>query len=473
MKSLKLLPSLALALALAAALAACANQAGPQTSGVETPSAWSRLWSDKTVPALNDPPLISAENAAVEQLWWRSFGDATLNRLIDGALANNKSLRIAEARVAEVRAGRRGTAAALWPEISARGGASRGNQGLASSDKRVDLTEANLQASWELDLFGKNQARLAEATAIVESEDARRQAAMVALLAEVARNYFDLRNIEEQIAITTRNLITQQRTLDLTKAQLQGAVSSDLDVQRAAAQVSTTSAQLPALRAAYEVTLNHLNLLLGRAPGAREDWLEPGVHLPEISSRVLIAAPAAVLANRPDVRAAERQFSASISASDAAAREIYPTISLTALFGLQESTPFSATPWGIGVGLIQPVLNFGRIQSSIDAANARQTQAFLAYQETVLGALEDMENALSLYLHETSRRRDLVAAAEQNQRAVYLADQRYKAGDSGLLDLLVAQRNGLDAESSLASSNAQLRKYLVRVFTAAGGGWKL
>jgi outer membrane protein TolC len=141
------------------------------------------------------------------------------------------------------------------------------------------------------------------------------------------------------------------------------------------------------------------------------------------------------------------------------------------LIGAQDSSLFSATPWSIGASLAQPVLGFGRIEAQSDAADARQKQAFFTYQETVLEALEDMENALSLYLHETSRQRDLSAAAEQDRKAVDLANQQYLSGYSGLLDLLVAQRDELAAESSLAASNAQLRKNLVHVYTAAGGGW--
>jgi NodT family efflux transporter outer membrane factor (OMF) lipoprotein len=458
------------ALALVAALAACTSPKGLQDSGIEAPSGWSGLWSGE---AARDLPLATANAAEVEQRWWTSFGDPVLDRLIEGALANNKSLQIAQARVEEARAGRRGAEAVLLPDIAATGGVSRGNQGLLTNNKALSIKEIDLQASWEVDLFGKNQARAAEAAAILQSEDARRQAVMVSLLAEVARAYFDLRNYDEQIAITEKNLATQRRTLDLIKAQFAGALSSDLDIERAAAQVSTTSAQLPALRSSYKVMINRLSVLLGASPGTRDLWPAPSGPLKPLASTILVAAPAKVLANRPDIRAAERTFAASLSASEAATKEFYPTISLVGLFGVQDSSLFNATPWSIGANLVQPILDFGRIRSQIDAADARQKQAFLGYQETVLEALEDMEDALSLYLEETDRQRHLAAAAEQNRKAVELAEQQYASGYSGLLDLLVAQRNELEAESSLAASDALLRKNLARIYTAAGGGWKL
>ena len=455
-------------LVLAAWLAACTSPKGPQDSGLDTPAAWTGLADSKAAG-----PLIPSDKAGIEQRWWQSFGDPVLDRLIAAALAGNKSLQIAAARVEEARAARRGTVANLYPTVAVTADTQRANQGLLTSNKPISINEADLQASWEADLFGKNQARAAEAKAIVQSADARRQAVMVALLAEVARAYFDLRNDEEQIAITERNLATQRRTLDLVRQQQVGALASGLDVARESAQVATTSSQLPALRAAYKVSAHRLAVLLGTPPGTIEAWLSPRPALAPLPPRVLVAAPARVLANRPDVRAAEREFAASISASDAAAREIYPTISLTAFFGIQDSTLFNATPWGIGAGLAQPLLNFGRIQSDIDVADARQKQALLSYQETALEALQDMEDALSLYLNETVRERELAAAAAQNRKSVDLAEQQYKAGYSGLLDLLDAQRSELAAESSLATSDFALRQQLVHIYTAAGGGWQL
>jgi multidrug efflux system outer membrane protein len=451
-------------------LAACATDpVGPQSAAIATPAGWVGL---KATP--KNAPLASDTAIAVEQRWWRSFGDPTLDRLVTEALAGNKNLAVAVARVVEARAGRAGAEANLLPIVSGAGNLQRANLGYASNDKAISLKEGDLEASWEVDLFGKNQARAAQSAAIVQSQDASRQAAMVSLLAEVARNYFDLRDAQTQIAITEKNLATEQRTLDLIRVQMAGALASDLDVERAAAQVSTTSARLPALRASQATTMNRLNVLLGVPPGTADSWVMPAVALKPLAPQVLVAAPASVLASRPDIRAAERSFAASISASTSASKEIFPTISLTALFGIQSSSLYSAAnPWSAAAGLTQPILNFGRIQSDIDTANARQTQAFATYQETVLEGLEDMEDALSLYLTETSRQHDLDLAAQQNRRAVDLANRQYQAGYTGLLDLLVAQRDELDAESSLATSNATLRKNLVRIYTAAGGGWSL
>src|SRR5258706_3176158 len=453
-------------------LAACTTPVGRQGSGIGVQPFWTRLPAASPAPEKRDLPLAASPDAQVEHDWWKHFGDPTLDALITEALANNKSLQVAKARVEEARASRSVARSRLFPEIVGSASASRGDSGAISNDRTIGIAEANIEASWELDLFGRNQALTAEATAILESEEASAQAVRIELLAEVARNYFDMRNFERQIVLTQQNLATQQRTLQLTQAQLRGGVASDFDVQRAGAQVSTTEALIPVLQASHDAALNGLNILLGYPPGSRDVLLQTPQNLNPLDQRILIAAPATVLAARPDVRAAERRFAASMSAKDAAKADLFPDISLTAFFGLQGASGLSATPWGIGANLVQPILNFGRIESQIDAADARQRQNFLNYQQTVLEALGNMENALSGYMRETTRNASVTAAVAQDRRAADLARQQYTNGFTSLLDVLVADRDLLEAEANQAASDASLRKNLVAIYTAAGGGWQ-
>ncbi len=454
-------------------LAACTTPVSQQASGIDVQPFWARLTgSASPTPEKRDPPLAASPGARVEHDWWKHFGDETLDALITEALANNKTLGIAKARVEEARAGRSVARSRLFPEIVGSASASRGDSGAISNDRTIGIAEANIEASWELDLFGRNQALTAEATAILESEEASAQAVRIELLAEVARNYFDMRNFERQIVLTQQNLGTQQRTLELTQAQLRGGLASDFDVQRAGAQVSTTEALIPVLQASHDAALNGLNILLGYPPGSKDALLQTPQTLNPLDARILIAAPATVLAARPDVRAAERRFAASMSAKDAAKADLFPNISLTAFFGLQGASGLSATPWGIGANLVQPILNFGRIESQIDAADARQRQNFLNYQQTVLEALGNMENALSGYMRETTRNASVTAAVAQDRRAADLARQQYTNGFTSLLDVLVADRDLLEAEANQAASDASLRKNLVAIYTAAGGGWQ-
>jgi multidrug efflux system outer membrane protein len=449
------------ALGAALLLAGCTTPAGPQNSGIPTPSSWNALQISTVVVAGDE----------VDQQWWKHFRDPVLDQLIGEALANNRTLAIAKARVEEARANRGIARAALFPDVEAVGTTSRGNQGYLTRNRAFNMAEGDLQATWEVDLFGRNQALTAQATAILQSEEATSQAVRIALFADVARNYFDLRNYEQQLALTRANLELQQKTYDLTRTQFEAGFSSDFDLQRAGAQVSTTAALIPSLQASYDAALNRLNILLGYPPGTRDPLLKAPEVAQPLDDRVLVAAPAKILATRPDVRVAERAFAASISAKQAATAQLFPDISLAALFGIQGATGFGGAPWSIGATLVQPVLNFGRIESQIDAADTRQTQSFLNYQQTVLTALEDMEDALSSYQGETVRYSSLSASVDQNRKAADLADQQYTGGFTSLLDVLVAQRDLLTAESSRAQSAANVRKDLVSIYTAAGGGW--
>ncbi len=446
-------------------LAACTTPVDRQDSGIAVQPFWARLTASASPATENrDLPLVASLNAQVENDWWKHFGDETLNALITEALANNKTLQVAKARVEEARASRSVARSRLFPEVVGSAGASRGDSGAISNDRTIGIAEANVEASWELDLFGRNQARTAEATAILQSEEASAQAVRIGLLAEVARNYFDMRNFERQIVLTQQN--------ELTQAQLRGGLASDFDVQRAGAQVSTTEALIPVLQVSYDSAVNSLNILLGYPPGSKDSLLQTPQTLNPLDQRILIAAPATVLAARPDVRAAERRFAASISAKAAARADLFPNISLTAFFGLQGATGLSATPWGVGANLVQPILNFGRIESQIDAADARQRQSFLNYQQTVLEALGNMEDALSGYVRETTRNASVSAAETQDRRSADLARQQYTNGFTSLLDVLVADRDLLQAEANQAASDASLRKNLVAIYAAAGGGWE-
>jgi NodT family efflux transporter outer membrane factor (OMF) lipoprotein len=464
-------------------LAGCINPVNFQESGIETPETWHTFERLPGNPALWDKPLVVNDCAQVEQRWWHNFCDSTLDAFISRALINNKTLGIAGTRIEEARAARLSSFSILMPQISLNADAQRGNQGFYTADKPLAYEDVTIQANWELDLFGKNQARLAATIALLQNEKILRQGVIVSLLAEVARNYFDFRNYQQQLTISEENLTTQKRTLELTVAQFQEAFASDFDVQRAAAQVATTESRIPTLQIALEMAYNHLDLLLGSTPGENDDLFAIQEPLMPLDPQIVIAAPATVLGTRPDVRAAERNLAASISTFDAAKKEWFPTISLASFFGLQGLQDFNNSgqqttvlhhlirTWNVVGTLTQPLINFGRIKADIEAAGARQKRAYLEYQETVLEALENMENALTNYLYETPRNVSLTNAATHNRKALELANQQYTNGYTNLLDVLVVQRNALETDSAAAESSYKLRKDLVNIYTAAGGGW--
>jgi multidrug efflux system outer membrane protein len=193
-----------------------------------------------------------------------------------------------------------------------------------------------------------------------------------------------------------------------------------------------------------------------------------------LDQHIIVAAPATVLANRPDVKAAERNFAASMSNKSYARKQFFPDISLLSFFGIEGISKMTPVyPWSVGLTIVQPVLDFGRIESQIHVAGAQEREAFLNYQETILEALEDMENALTSYKNEVLRNRSLRSSVVENRRATDLAQRQFKSGFIGLLDLLVAQNNLLEAQSALADSDTALRKDLVHIYVASGGGWDI
>lgn len=456
------------------ALSSCAHALPYQSSGITPPSFWSRITHSATQSYVDlNSIVITNENAQVEQYWWKHFDDPTLDELIKEAVQNNKNLGVARARVVEARSNLGFAKASQMPEIDGDVNPSRGFSSGGIEKKPIGIVDAQVQATWDIDIFGRNLPQLSQVKEILQYQDASEQAVLVGLLAELGRDYFDLRNYQQQIDITSKNLGLQKKTLDLIKAQQRGAMASDFDVERASAQVSTTESKLPQLRSAYQLMLNQINVLLGELPGTKDDFIEVRQILKPLDQQIIVAAPATVLANRPDVKAAERNFAASISNRQHAFKQFFPDISLLSYYGVERSNSLTATPWSVGLDIVEPLIDFGRIKSQLNAADAEGQEAFLSYQETVLEAMEDMENDLTNYKNEMVRNGSLKNSVEQNRKAADLAQQQFKSGFIGLLDLLVAQSNVLAAESDLADSDTALRKDLVNIYTASGGGWSV
>jgi len=457
-----------------AVLSSCARALPYQSSGITPPSFWSRITHSKARPQVDlNAIVISVDNAKVEQDWWVHFQDPTLDELIKEVVQNNKNLGIARARVQEARSNFGYAQANQMPDITGVVTPSRGYLAGTTANKPIGIVNAQFQASWDIDIFGRNLPELNQIKEILQYADASEQAVLVGLLAELGRDYFDLRDYQKQIDITLKNLENQKKTLSLIKAQQRGAMASDFDVSRAAAQVSTTESKLPQLRSAYTLMLNKINVLLGGLPGTNDDLIGTRQELKPLDQNIIVAAPATVLADRPDVKAAERNFAASISARQYAFKQFFPDISLLSFYGVERANHLTATPWDVGFTIIQPLIDFGRIKAQLNVADAQGQEAFLNYQETVLEAVEEMENDLTSYKNEVIRNGSLKASFEENRRAADLAQQQFKSGFTGLLDVLVAQGNVLDAESALADSDTALRKDLVNIYTASGGGWDI
>jgi multidrug efflux system outer membrane protein len=340
------------------------------------------------------------------------------------------------------------------------------------------LYEAGFDAVWELDFFGRIRRTIEAETADLESRIATRRDVIVSLLAEVARNYFELRGAQNQLEVARRNAENQQNTLDLTIALLEGGRGTELDTSRARAQLNNTLAIIPPLEARVRRTIYRIGVLTGRQPDAYLNELLEPKPFPEIPDVIKVGTPVELLERRPDIRVAERNLAAFTAAIGIATADLFPRISLLGSLSLQADT-FSgvfesgAGAFSFGPDIFWPAFDLGRVYQRVEAADARTQAAFAQYQLTVLSAIEDVDGALVDHYQQKARHRYLAEAAVESEKAMNLARMRYDFGVANFLDVLDAERTLLQAQTQLAASETDLHTSLVAVYKSLGGGWEI
>jgi multidrug efflux system outer membrane protein len=424
---------------------------------------------------------MSAGNAVVS--WWRGFDDPKLNQLVDLALTNNYDLRIATATLREARALHRQTQFDLLPAVN---GVADYNRTLFSKDfqpgvsrknRQIELYDAGFDAAWELDFFGRVRRSVEATAAEVQVAVADRRAVQVSLISEMARNYFELRGAQNELAVAQRNADNQRETLKITQARSDGGRGTDLDVARARAQLNSTLAAIPPLEAAVARAIHRLSVLTGQQPTALVAELKEPAPMPALPALVAISNPEALLRRRPDVRAAEQTLAAATARIGIATADLFPRVTFNANIALQSST-FSglakagADTWSFGPSITWAALDYGHVRARIQATDARAAGALAAYEQTVLITLEETENALVDFGREQVRRDFLSEAVQASQTAATLARQRYENGATDFLTVLDAERVLYEAQDQLAQSQTRTGTALVAVYKALGGGWE-
>jgi len=423
---------------------------------------------------------IATSRSADLARWWQSFKDPALDGLIDRALVGSLDLKAAASRVREARAQRGIAQGALLPEVGASGGYDRvrlsENGPLPANDKPFNLYQAGFDASWEIDVFGGTRRTVEAAVADEEAAIENLRDIRVILLAELARNYVELRGFQSQLAVARRNVDAQQKTFELTKTRRDAGRATDFDVARAEAQVSTTASSIPAFESAVRLSIHRLGLLLGQEPGALSAELSPVKPIPAAPAEIPVGLPTELLRRRPDLRRSERELAASTARIGVATADLYPRFFLTGAFGLQSvgASDFATAAsrlWSVGPQIQWALFQGGRIRASIEVQNARQEQAALHFEQSLLGALKDVEDALVLHAREQVRRGTLAQAVAAQQRAADLADQRYAQGLVDFLNVLDAQRQLYLAQDALIQSERAVATNSIALYKAVGGGW--
>lgn len=438
-------------------------------------------WSGAMAGGLSDQP-------ADLSGWWSHLGDPTLDALVQRALAANTTLRAAAARVLEVKAARRGAEAGHFPTLDTsaqyqrqRSSPNTGSPAAAGMPGRgdpVNFWSAGIEAGWEMDLFGRVRRAIEAADAEVQVAEHDRRGVVLSLLAEVARNYIELRAFQQRLLIARANLATQEETLALTRTRFEAGLTSELDVTRALTNVETTRAGIPALEQGLRQASHRLSVLLGERPGSLYAELEEPGRIPAIPGEVRIGVPAELLRRRPDLLAAERRLAAATARIGVATADLYPRLILNGQLAFQAArlgTAFDASSatYGLGPVLTWNLFDGGRVRAGIAAADARAQAALAEFDAAVLAALEEVENTIVAFVREQERSRSLEAAVEAGRRSAEIANSQYAQGLTDFQNVLDAQRNLLALQDQATQSRARVSDNLVALYKALGGGWEI
>ena len=460
---------LSVALLVAAVLSGCA--VGPNYVQPKTPVAAQFAGAE--------PAVYSNQQTQVE--FWKQFDDATLDQLIGDALSANYDLRIAVGRLVQARALRNGSRFDLAPTVTASGGYTKQRTPAVENPfggaYTTKLYNAGFDATWELDFFGGVRRNIQARNAELQGQVANLHDAQVSVIAEVARNYFELRGEQTQLAVARANVKNQEQVLQLTQAQRTAGSGTDLDVARAQAQLSTTLATIGPIEAAISRSIHRLGVLTGREPDALTGLLSAPHDLPPLPHVVPVGSPAGMLRRRADIRAAERNLAASTDLVGVAVSNLFPKVTFNGSFGFGAATPAGlgatgSSSYTIGPGISWAAFDLGRVHEQIAGAKAGAVIALDQYHGTVLNALEETEDALVTHARDRDQLEHAQDAASASATAARLAKIRYEGGMVDFLSVLDAERTELQAEDALAQDRTEAATSLIAVYKALGGGWE-
>jgi NodT family efflux transporter outer membrane factor (OMF) lipoprotein len=430
------------------------------------------------VAAPAQPSVATTETAHLSE-WWGVLNDPKLTQLVTDALKANLDLRTAVSALRQARAARDVTAAAFWPTVNATGSYTRSKAPTfaGGTGASQDLFQAGLDAAWELDFFGGVRRGIEAADASIDAANENVRAVLISVAAEVAINYADLRAFQLRIQIARDNLKAQQNTAKLTRQRVLGGFNSTLDEANADALVAATEATIPPLETSARQTIYALSVLLARPPAALKEELSAAGPIPQAPAQVPVGLPSALLQRRPDVRQGEALVHVATAQIGVAKAEWFPQFSLTGAFGYESDRVRTLlrsgnSLWSFGPSVTWPIFTAGRIQANIEVQNAALEQALLAYQKTVLTALQDVENSLVAFALEQQHRQLLDQAVKANTKAVELATQLYKQGLTDFLNVIVAEQSLLSSQDALAQSDLAIATDLISLYKALGGGWE-
>ncbi len=427
--------------------------------------------------------------------WWKVFDDPILNELVDIAYRQNLDLQIAGLRIYEARA-RMGVAVGYqYPQEQTVGGSATANQvsehapNAAQADKYYEDYETSFDASWELDFWGRFRRGVESANAELYAAIAEYDDALVSLTAEVARTYVAIRTYEKRLEFARHNVKSQEEALRLAKARYQEGVTTRLDVTQAASLLKQTESLIPALEMRLRQSKNALAVLLGTTPAKIQKLLDRPGPIPTAPDEVVVGVPADLLRRRPDIRMAEYRAAAQCARIGIAKSALFPRFTLGGFIGFETSEKgstlsnnnahlsdlllSSSINYLIGPFISFPIFNYGRLKNKVRIEDARYQQSIANYQNTVLKAAREAENAMVGFLR-TQREAELLSQSVGHYReSMSIALMQYRAGDTSYQRVVDIQRDLTREEDKLAAAKGAIATNLIAVYKALGGGWEI
>jgi multidrug efflux system outer membrane protein len=453
-------------------LSACAVGPDYKLPATDTPQAFTHAANPKF------------STKGIEVAWWQLFKDKELTSLVDQTVQHNYDLQTARANLSEARALYLETELNMAPIVTSHANYTDQKRSLGAMNnlsyapRTLKLYSAGFDAIWEIDLFGRVRRNVEASGDVVDAQEANLRDLGVSLIAEVARNYFELRGLQNQLSVAQKNAKNQTQTLKITTVRLENGRGTELDTSRAIAQLDSTRATIPLIQAAIYRAIHRLGVLTGQLPGALITKLEQPAPLPGITETIHIGNPAELLRRRPDIRIAERTLAAATARIGVATADLFPRVTFVGTISLEASTltgmgATGSDAYSLGPRISWAFLDLGRVYARIKAADANAEASLAQYQQTVLNALEETENALVNYNQERARQVLLASAAQASIKADELAHLRFNEGVSDFLTVLDTELRLLQDEERLAQSETATATSLTALYKALGGGWEI
>ena len=417
--------------------------------------------------------------------WWEILKDPVLDKLIVRAGHGNLTLEQAFRRILQARAELSFSRGELYPQVDGVGDYQRlrlsdeGTFGVGDSGNpgNINLHNLGVDSVWEADVFGRIRRTIesAEGNLGASVEDFRD--VLVSLYAEVAVNYVEFRALELRIKLAEANIDLQKKTLKLTQDLFKAGIVPQLDVQQAKLNLAATESAIPPLRFGKTASANRLCVLLGVMPGQVDDLLEKEYSLPKLPGRVVVDLPVELLRQRPDIRRAERRLAGQTPLIGAATAELYPIFTLTGTFVYQSrrlNGLFNRAnrTYSYGPAFAWNLFDGDRIRSRIKFEEAVTKEIFAQYENTVLLAMEEVENAMTAYVEEYDRKDSLKRSVDASKESVMLVETLYKTGLTDFQNVLDMQRSLFTQQDQLAESGGKLVQSLIQIYKSLGGGWR-